>query len=900
MKRSFKQFFEQLQGKAHVYPPVELYDPLKFSFVSDKWREYSLSESKAPFGIYIHLPFCMKKCSFCYCDTIISGKTEEWDAYIQALLNEMTHLSPALHGRKVDTIYFGGGTPTYVGANRFRHILESLHARFEITDSTHLNVEGTPASIDEETAAVLGEFNTDRVTLGIQSLDEKILSEMNRPQSFDEIKEAVALLRKNKVSHINFDLVGGLSNDTAAGFSRHFKELLKLEPEMVHVYPYTPRQAFPASPEKEKILRIAREMVESHGYRSIKNDGWGKSDASANIQVKHKIEKAGSCLGLGNRSRSHIFGRLAYMPPSYRDYLKSGQEGKPPTYHGFALKLRHQVERFLIDNLRQGVSKAQFTELFGGNLQNYLQKRCPEILSILEDKNGEIRASKDVGSDREIQRHIYDHTLKKRLFLRHIGQSKGWPVEKMDPKKLDQETDWNWLHFLTKKLTKGNTYPPISKTRKVTETEVRRSWENYSLARKKGKAAKTAGIYCHIPFCATKCKFCYCYSIQLKDRDKMRQYVKAVQRQVERISDSAKDIRFNTLYFGGGTPSLLPPEDLDILLETIHAHFKFTDDFQFNFEGTPQTLGREGRIPILAKHGVTRLTIGIQSLEKRLLKKMDRVQQSSIGVGSVISEARANGIKTINVDVLAGLPGQSLEEFQSTFDELLKWRPEVIHPYPYQNTEETRFYQEGFRTNDTVARLRKKMMEYAEKRLREENYLEIPNESWCLGIEHRNQQDVDKIKHSSSVMPLGYVARGHIFGQLTYGTLADEFQNLMVNPDNVDVYYGDTITRTQEQIRYIISNLRTGFSRVDFEEIFGEDCLENFWLQFSILQKMGKINVDALTVESKMESSYDSILYAKLFFEEEYHELLRQEYQDEYEPATDYIRELEKLYEKTF
>ena len=234
---------------------------------------------------------------------------------------------------------------------------------------------------------------------------------------------------------------------------------------------------------------------------------------------------------------------------------------------------------------------------------------------------------------------------------------------------------------------------------------------------------------------------------------------------------------------------------------------------------------------------------------------MDRAQQSRVRVGEVVAEAREYGIPTINVDVMAGLPGQTLSDFQRTFDEVLSWRPEVIHPYPYQNTAETRFHAEGFRVENEMMERRGDMMDYAHRRLREEQYQEVPNESWCLGIEHRNQQDVDKITASSSVLPLGYVARGHVFGALTYGTVAAQFQHFMDDPNHREIYYGSRNTPRDEQVRYIISNLRSGFSRVDFESTFGVDCLENFWWAFAVLQKLGKVQISALFVESRMDSS---------------------------------------------
>jgi oxygen-independent coproporphyrinogen-3 oxidase len=879
---------------------MELYRPISFDSVLAAWSDFSASDSSSPFGIYVHLPFCARKCSFCYCDTVISAEQEKHSRYVAALEQEMALLGPSLASRTVDSLYLGGGTPTYLGEPLLRRVFQSLQTHFRFDATTHLNVESTPGSITPEIAALLGEYGTDRVTLGIQSLDEQILSEMNRPQTFEQIEIAVTQLRDNGVAHINFDLVGGLTEDTAAGFERHFDALLKLSPEMVHVYPYSARPAFPESPEKKQIIKLSQQMVHERGYRSIKNDGWGKSDASANVQVKQKIEDAGSCLGLGVRARSHVFGRLAYLTASGKEYEEHLSKNETPQYQGFPLKLRHQVQRYLIDNLRQGVSVDRFQALFGGDVVSFVQRYAPALATVLEVQGSEVRTTKAVQSGREIQTALYDPAMKRRLYLQHIGQPKGWPVEKMTPEAMAKEPDWNWLYFLATQLTKGNTYPPITGEQRVSEQQVYDAWSGYTQAVSKGKASPVAGIYCHVPFCSTKCKFCYCYSIQLQDKARMTQYVRAVQKQVESIAPHTEGLKFQTLYFGGGTPSLLPPTLLDELLATIHGHFEFAEGFQFNFEGTPQTLGLDGRIAILARHGLTRLTIGIQSLEQHLLKHMDRAQQTRIGVGEVVAEAREQGIQTVNVDVLAGLPQQTFDDFQRTFEEVLSWRPDVIHPYPYQNTAETRFHAEGFRVDPEVVELRGKMMEFANRSMADAGYLMVPNESWCLGMEHRNQQDVDKVISSSSVLPLGYVARGHVFGALTYGTLAEDFQKFMVDPEHAEFYYGSTNTPMDEQVRYINSNLRAGFSRVEFEAVFGVDCLESFWWQFTILQKLGKVRVTGLDIESRMQNSSDTVLFAKLFFADKYHDILRAEMADKYDPDTDYRAVFERLYERNF
>jgi oxygen-independent coproporphyrinogen III oxidase len=899
MNKSFSTFFEQLTNKAHVYPPLELYRPIAFADVQNQWKAFCASDSHHKFGIYIHIPFCQRKCSFCYCDTIISSEEEKFTPYMEAIYRELELFSGILGDRRVDSLYLGGGTPTHIGGKHLSKLLETLHSNFTIPKNAFVNIEGTPSSITPEIGELLGLYNTDRVTLGIQSVDEELLNTLNRPQSFDEVKRAVQILRENNIAYINFDLVGGLPQDTAEMFTPNFTNLLSLQPDMVHVYPYTPKPGLPASSDKSKIIESSKTILREHNYRSIKNDGWGLSDESSNWQVRHKIEDGASCLGIGIRARSHIFGRLAYRSHLTKGYQNNLNNGSLPEYRGFSLKLKHQVQRYLMDNLRSGVSIKQFRSLFAGDVNAYLKKYHPEILPLLERNGTDIRTNHLVKSDKQLQQTLFDKQLRSRLYLRHISQPKGWPNSAFEQKKLP-EYDLNWIRFLTIKLTKGNTYPPITPRTTVTEKQVQDAWAQYAQAQKKGKASDTAGIYCHVPFCATKCKFCYCYSIQLRDREKMTAYVTALKNQIHSLSPFTKDIRFNTLYFGGGTPSLLPPELLDELLQTIHENFNFTDDFQFNFEGTPQTLGIDGRIPILAQHGVTRLTIGIQSLEKHLLKNMDRTQQSRIAVSNVIEEARHHNIKTINVDVLTGLPDQTMDDFIQTFEEVLSWRPEVMHIYPYQNTEETRYFKEGYRTKEEILPVRRNMMEYAQRRMQQSGYLQAPHESWCLGIEHRNQQDVDKIVSASSVLPLGYVARGHVFGNMTYGTHAQLFQDFMDDEKKSDVYYGYPITTEDDKVRFVISNLKNGFSRVHYQHIFGQDVLEDFWPQMSFLESRKAIRVTATEIVGLMRQSVDAIMYAKIFFSDKYHDLLREQYNDSYEPSHDYHQDLTRLYERSF
>jgi oxygen-independent coproporphyrinogen-3 oxidase len=321
---------------------------------------------------------------------------------------------------------------------------------------------------------------------------------------------------------------------------------------------------------------------------------------------------------------------------------------------------------------------------------------------------------------------------------------------------------------------------------------------------------------------------------------------------------------------------------------------------QFNIEGTPATLARGDRVATLARLGVTRLTIGVQSLERHLLEHMNRTQSGPQVIEEVVQSARAHGIKHINMDLMAGLPEQTFEDWERSIEELVRWRPDVIHVYPFQPTHETTYYKEGFRVTPEIEALRTRMLEHAEKVLRTEGWKDVPHDSYALSLEARNQQDVDKIVNAASILPLGYNARGHVFGALSYGTLEAGFKQYMEDRSKADFYYGLPVSLEDDMVRWTISNLMTGIDRERFHAIFGVDIVERFPAQLRWLQERGLIDVQLTRIVSKMETSAESVVWSKLFFADKYHEMLRERFKDEYKPEVDWVEEWRKMYAQGF
>lgn len=897
MRETFRNHFKRVATRGHAYPPMELYTPVPFEAVRSAWAAFVREDKTRKLGIYVHLPFCERKCAFCYCDTIITDDDARVQRYLDALDREIDLFAPTFQGRKVDTVYLGGGTPTHLSAAQLDRLLERLQTRFVWSSDVHLNIEGTPRSITPEKAAVLQKWRTDRVTLGVQSTDDAILIDMNRPQSWEDLERAVALVRGAGVKWLNFDLVAGLPDDTPELFEAGLRRLVALGPNHVHVYPFSEKPGFAENPHKQAIVARAEAVLREAGFRHARGDGWVTDEAAACQQIVDKTERAGSCLGLGIRARSHIFNRLAYRSHFTREYEDSLLAGEVPEYRGVRLTRRLQMQRFLMDNLPVGVDVAAFHDLFGLDPIRFLQAEHPAAAKQLKKQGArEITVNDAVRAGQKINELLFDPRLRERLYGVFVGQPEGWPEGAAAP----FEPDLNWLHYLAWRLSKGNTYPPILAADGLPHDQVQTAWADLAGRIRRGEALETIGIYLHVPWCASICKFCYCYKNLLEKPEILDAYVDAVIDQAAAVAPLLQGIRMRSLYVGGGTPSVLSAAQMERLFGALYGMFQFMDGHQFNIEGTPATLARGDRIPTLARLGVNRLTIGVQSLERHLLEHMNRTQSGPQVIEEVVQSARAHGIKHINMDLMAGLPEQTFEDWERSIEELVRWRPDVIHVYPFQPTHETTYYKEGFRVTPEIEALRTRMLEHAEKVLRAEGWKDVPHDSYALSLEARNQQDVDKIVNAASILPLGYNARGHVFGGLSYGTLEAGFKQYMEDRSKADFYYGLPVSLEDDMVRWTISNLMTGIDRERFHAIFGVDIVERFPAQLRWLQERGLIDVQLTRIVSKMETSAESVVWSKVFFDDKYHVMLRERFKDEYKPEVDWVEEWRKMYAQGF
>ena len=186
-------------------------------------------------GIYIHIPFCRSKCD--YCDFYsLSGREADMDRYQKALLAHIKETAPHAKGMEVDTVYFGGGTPSYYGAKRLRALLAALRKQFRIRKDAEITMEANPDSVDFPSLKQLRRAGFNRISLGVQSACDTHLRALHRPHNFQQTRDAVDAARKAGFDNLSLDLIYGLPDQDLPAWQDTLEQVLALNPNHLSCY----------------------------------------------------------------------------------------------------------------------------------------------------------------------------------------------------------------------------------------------------------------------------------------------------------------------------------------------------------------------------------------------------------------------------------------------------------------------------------------------------------------------------------------------------------------------------------------------------------------------------------------------------------------------------------------
>lgn len=199
------------------------------------------------------------------------------------------------------------------------------------------------------------------------------------------------------------------------------------------------------------------------------------------------------------------------------------------------------------------------------------------------------------------------------------------------------------------------------------------------------------GLYLHIPFCVRKCRYCDFLSFACDESRILSEYATALMMEIAIRAEKLHFREVNSIYIGGGTPSLMSEWDMGRILDCLRDNFNITDDAEITIEGNPATLSDEKMERYLRK-GVNRLSLGVQSFENDVLEFLGRIHNKNDAFYS-FQKAKKAGFENINVDIMFGIPGQTMKMWKDTVRQCIFLRPTHISLYSLQIEEGTEFYE---------------------------------------------------------------------------------------------------------------------------------------------------------------------------------------------------------------
>ncbi len=325
------------------------------------------------------------------------------------------------------------------------------------------------------------------------------------------------------------------------------------------------------------------------------------------------------------------------------------------------------------------------------------------------------------------------------------------------------------------------------------------------------------GLYVHVPFCVSKCKYCDFASFGGITGDVRARYVA---RLVEEIKGYKKEERItvNTLFFGGGTPSLLTEGELNEIFSAIRDSFILTPDAEITVEANPKTLSREG-LEVYKRLGVNRLSIGLQSIHKNELKMLGRIHDFSDFKES-LALAREAGFDNINVDLMYAIPEQTVESLEKTVREVIALSPTHISAYSLIIEEGTPFYEMRERISLPSEDEELLMYRTLAELLAEGGYLHYEISNYAkAGYECRHNLKYWRDEHYIGV---GLAAYSYFNGERFGNTrIMDEYLS-----DNYTQYgYREALSQADEEFEYAMLRLRLreGISIEEYRARFSKD-----------------------------------------------------------------------------
>lgn len=339
--------------------------------------------SKRELELYIHIPFCARKCA--YCDfTSFAAPVRIYREYVDKLIEEIYGQCGNFQDYQVSTIFIGGGTPSILPSDLFGELLGVIWECFDIADGAEITVEANPGTLTMEKLETYLEGGINRISIGLQSSDDMELKALGRIHTFDEFLKSYQRARQAGFTNINVDLMSGIPGQDIHSWRNTLRKVMMLKPEHISAYSLiveegTPfyerygsdRRGLPDEETDREMYHLTKEMMESQGYSRYEISNY----ARPGFECRHNIGywTGVDYLGLGLGASSYTHGFRYHNTADFQEYLRMNlREAGAASQDIQALSHEEKMEEFMFLGLRmmKGVSGSEFLGRFGQNMWN--------------------------------------------------------------------------------------------------------------------------------------------------------------------------------------------------------------------------------------------------------------------------------------------------------------------------------------------------------------------------------------------------------------------------------------------------------------------------------------------------------------------------------------------------
>lgn len=335
--------------------------------------------------IYVHIPFCVRKCAYCDFTSFVSTH-EVWKRYFDMLNKEIEIKAESVGRIPVDSVFIGGGTPSLVDEYYIVRLVNKLRECFDIIPNAEITIESNPNSLTLSKLVAYKECGINRLSMGLQSADNEELKGLSRVHTYEEFLQSYENCRKAGFTNVNIDLMSAIPGQTVSSYKNTLEKVLSLNPEHISAYSliveentpfydkYKDGKGLPSEEEERQMYYLTEELLLANGYHRYEISNYAKEGKECRHNLGYWTGK--SYLGFGIAAASYFNNRRNTNHSSLKKYLEGNLETE---YQELSEEERMEEFMFLGLRLIEGVNRKEFTNRFGKDIDEVYKKPLEKL-----------------------------------------------------------------------------------------------------------------------------------------------------------------------------------------------------------------------------------------------------------------------------------------------------------------------------------------------------------------------------------------------------------------------------------------------------------------------------------------------------------------------------------------